>query len=207
MSHSRPSASPVARPLRCSVWLAFASDHVEEPAVQAGAHGLDGARYVLAGLVAWWRRPGRFGPLMVAAGFALFLSSLSWANGSCSSRSGSCSTCVAGGAVPARVPRVPERVACARGFERALVGDRVRDGIRAPVRRRWRSTASDPTTCLTLISEPDAARVTWRTSSSSCSARSRLAAIGRPRRAGGAAPGGRSAAHSRCSSIPSPSGS
>src|SRR4029077_4945478 len=31
--------------------------------------------YVLAGLIAWWRRPeSRFGPLMAAAGFAAFLS-------------------------------------------------------------------------------------------------------------------------------------
>ena len=35
--------------------------------------------YVVAGVVAWWRRPeSRFGPLMVAAGFAAFLSHLSW---------------------------------------------------------------------------------------------------------------------------------
>ena len=37
--------------------------------------------YSTAGLVAWWRRPeSRFGPLMVIAGFAAFLSSLSFAN-------------------------------------------------------------------------------------------------------------------------------
>jgi hypothetical protein len=36
--------------------------------------------FILAGLVAWWRRPdSRFGPLVVAAGFANFLSTLSWA--------------------------------------------------------------------------------------------------------------------------------
>ena len=35
--------------------------------------------YVLCGLVAWSRRPAsRFGPLMIAAGFANFLSTLSW---------------------------------------------------------------------------------------------------------------------------------
>jgi signal transduction histidine kinase len=35
--------------------------------------------YILCGLFAWWRRPGsRFGPLMVAAGFANFISTLSW---------------------------------------------------------------------------------------------------------------------------------
>jgi len=37
--------------------------------------------YVLAGVVAWWRRPdSRFGPLMVIAGFATFLSGLQWSN-------------------------------------------------------------------------------------------------------------------------------
>ncbi|MDP9259661.1 MAG: histidine kinase [Actinomycetota bacterium] len=37
--------------------------------------------YVLAGLVAWWRRPeSRFGALMVAAGFTIFVSSLESAN-------------------------------------------------------------------------------------------------------------------------------
>ena len=35
--------------------------------------------YVLCGLFAWWRRPeSRFGPLMVAAGFVNFVSTLSW---------------------------------------------------------------------------------------------------------------------------------
>ena len=35
--------------------------------------------YVLCGLFAWWRRPdSRFGALMVAAGFANFISTLSW---------------------------------------------------------------------------------------------------------------------------------
>ena len=35
--------------------------------------------YVLCGLYAWWRRPeSRFGALMVAAGFANFISTLSW---------------------------------------------------------------------------------------------------------------------------------
>jgi signal transduction histidine kinase len=35
--------------------------------------------YILCGLLAWWHRPAsRFGPLMIAAGFANFLASLSW---------------------------------------------------------------------------------------------------------------------------------
>src|SRR6266511_3289418 len=36
--------------------------------------------YIFCGLVAWWRRPAsRFGPLLIAAGFANFLSTLVWA--------------------------------------------------------------------------------------------------------------------------------
>jgi signal transduction histidine kinase len=64
-----------------SVQLALASDHVAEPALQAALLNWIILPYVLAGLVAWWRRPdSRFGPLMVAAGFVTFLSSLQWAN-------------------------------------------------------------------------------------------------------------------------------
>jgi signal transduction histidine kinase len=37
--------------------------------------------YVLCGALAWWHRPAsRFGPLMILAGFANFVSTLSWAN-------------------------------------------------------------------------------------------------------------------------------
>ena len=52
-----------------------------EPAVRAALNAWVVLPYVLAGLVAWWRRPdSRFGLLMVAAGFAMFLSSLSTGN-------------------------------------------------------------------------------------------------------------------------------
>ena len=64
-----------------SVWLGFNSDHVDEPAVQGALMAWMVLGYGLAGLVAWSRRPGPFGPLMVIVGFAIFLSSLSWANG------------------------------------------------------------------------------------------------------------------------------
>src|SRR5215218_633020 len=64
-----------------SVWLAFASDHVAEPGLQAALIDWITLPYVLAGLIAWWRRPdSRFGPLMIAAGLGIFLSSLQWAN-------------------------------------------------------------------------------------------------------------------------------
>jgi signal transduction histidine kinase len=64
-----------------SVWLAFASDHLPEPGLRAALIDWITLPYILAGLIAWWRRPdSRFGPLMIAAGFAMFMSSLQWAN-------------------------------------------------------------------------------------------------------------------------------
>jgi signal transduction histidine kinase len=50
-----------------------------EPLVIAFLSNWVTASYVLCGLLAWVRRPeSRFGPLMVAAGFANFVSTLSW---------------------------------------------------------------------------------------------------------------------------------
>jgi signal transduction histidine kinase len=64
-----------------SIALTLRSDHVSEPAVRAALNAWVILPYVLAGLIAWWRRPdSRFGGLMVAAGFAMFLSSLSTGN-------------------------------------------------------------------------------------------------------------------------------
>jgi hypothetical protein len=61
--------------------VAFASDHVADALVDAALLDWIVLPYILAGVVAWWRRPeSRFGPLMVAAGFGMFLSSLQWAN-------------------------------------------------------------------------------------------------------------------------------
>ena len=61
--------------------LAFTSDHVEAPGVQAALVDWIVLSYVLAGTVAWWRRPdSRFGPLMIGGGFAFFLAALSWSN-------------------------------------------------------------------------------------------------------------------------------
>jgi signal transduction histidine kinase len=63
------------------VALAFASDHLSEPGVHAALLDWVIVPYVLGGLIAWWRRPASsFGPLMVAGGFAMFLSGLQWAN-------------------------------------------------------------------------------------------------------------------------------
>jgi signal transduction histidine kinase len=54
---------------------------VAEPGLQAALLDWITLPYILGGLVAWSRRPdSRFGPLMVAAGFAMFVSSLQWAS-------------------------------------------------------------------------------------------------------------------------------
>jgi signal transduction histidine kinase len=64
-----------------SIVLALRSDHVSEPAVRAALVAWVVLPYIVAGLVAWRRRPdSRFGLLMVAAGFAMFLSGISSAN-------------------------------------------------------------------------------------------------------------------------------
>ena len=64
-----------------AVALAYASDHLPEPGLRAALLDWIVLPYILAGLIAWWRRPeSRFGPLMVAAGFVMLLSGLQWAN-------------------------------------------------------------------------------------------------------------------------------
>ena len=65
----------------CTVLLALTSDHIPEPGVHAGLAVWGILGFVLAGAVAWWRRPeSRFGILLVLAGTAWFLSTLSSAN-------------------------------------------------------------------------------------------------------------------------------
>jgi signal transduction histidine kinase len=62
-----------------SVLLAHASDHLSEPVLHAVLLNWTTLPYIAAGAIAWARRPdSRFGPLMVIAGFAMFLSSLQW---------------------------------------------------------------------------------------------------------------------------------
>ena len=64
-----------------SVFLAFASDHLDDPAVRAMLGIWITIPYIAAGLIAWWRRPdSRFGLLMIVAGFGTFLNLLTWAN-------------------------------------------------------------------------------------------------------------------------------
>ena len=65
----------------CTVLLALTSDHIPEPGVHAGFAVWGILGFVFAGVVAWWRRPeSRFGILMVLAGTAWFLATLSSAN-------------------------------------------------------------------------------------------------------------------------------
>ena len=57
------------------------SDQLSQPVVHAILLGWIMLPYIFGGVVAWWRRPdSRFGPLMVAAGFGMFLASLNSAN-------------------------------------------------------------------------------------------------------------------------------
>src|SRR5205085_11578814 len=57
------------------------SNGLPEPELQAALVAWITLPCILAGVIAWARRPdSRFGPLMVAAGFAMFLSSLQWSS-------------------------------------------------------------------------------------------------------------------------------
>jgi signal transduction histidine kinase len=63
-----------------SVALAFTNEGLSEPGLRAALTDWITLPYILGGVIAWWRRPGsHFGPLLIAAGFATFLSSLQWA--------------------------------------------------------------------------------------------------------------------------------
>ncbi|HEX5622648.1 MAG TPA: histidine kinase [Solirubrobacteraceae bacterium] len=74
------AAAGVAALAVCTA-LTLNSDHLADRGVQALMLDWIIFGYVFAGLIAWWRRPAsRFGLLMIAAGFVMFLSSLSSAN-------------------------------------------------------------------------------------------------------------------------------
>lgn len=61
--------------------LAVANAEVTQPVLRAALACWITIPYIVAGLIAWRRRPdSRLGVLMVAAGFASFLSFLNWAN-------------------------------------------------------------------------------------------------------------------------------
>jgi signal transduction histidine kinase len=74
----------------CTVAVDVTSDRLSQPAVHAILLGWIMLPYIFGGVIAWWRRPdSRFGPLMVAAGFAMFLASLNSANAALLSTIGS----------------------------------------------------------------------------------------------------------------------
>src|SRR5688572_184697 len=65
----------------CTVAVDLTSDKLAQPVVHAILLDWTMLPYIFGGVLAWWRRPdSRFGPLMVSAGFAMFLSSLHSAN-------------------------------------------------------------------------------------------------------------------------------
>ena len=64
-----------------SVMLALASKSMAEPGLQAALLDWIALPYIVAGVIGSRLRPdSRFGPLMVGAGFAMFLSSLQWSS-------------------------------------------------------------------------------------------------------------------------------
>ena len=64
-----------------SAAFALTSDRIDQPAAHVALHNWVTLTYVVAGLVAWLRRPdSRLGVLMIATGFAIFLAGLSSAN-------------------------------------------------------------------------------------------------------------------------------
>jgi len=93
LTHDARAADIPARPLLwligtagvvaavLAVVLSLASDHQDDPAIQGALMAWIVLSYVLAGLLAWWRRPrNHLGPLMILVGFGVFGSSLTAAN-------------------------------------------------------------------------------------------------------------------------------
>ena len=144
-----------------SVVLALASDHVTEPGLQSALIDWITLPYILGGLVAWWRRPeSRFGPLMVAAGFVDVPGDARVGDHAVPFTRRAGARHAAGGALPARVPRLPDgrlsgassgslvagAYAAAIGLElvRMVLGDYGPHnllGVRAAARRRRRGAA------------------------------------------------------------------
>jgi signal transduction histidine kinase len=145
-----------------AVALALTSD---DPGQEPGLHALllDWAAlpYVLAGLVAWWRRPdSRLGPLMIAVGFVSFVPTLSWANPAVAITIGE-----AFDALPpvlfvhvflafpsGRLERRPERVVVGAGYVAALGLQLVAMGL----------GGSGPDNLLAVVEQPGAAETLLR---------------------------------------------
>jgi signal transduction histidine kinase len=74
----------------CTVAVDLTSNQLSQPVVHAILLDWTMLPYIFGGVLAWWRRPdSRFGPLMIVAGFAMFLSSLHSANAALPSTIGS----------------------------------------------------------------------------------------------------------------------
>jgi signal transduction histidine kinase len=139
-----------------TMWLALNNDHVAEPGLQAALMDWITLPYVFAGLIAWYRRPdSRFGPLMVVAGFTMFLSTLAWANATLPHTIG-----VAFDLLPAivflHVFLAFPSGRLEQGFERALVlaGYVTAFGLQVV----WMALGGDgPENLLAVVTKPDAA--------------------------------------------------
>jgi signal transduction histidine kinase len=63
------------------IWLASTNESLNRPGLQAGLACWITVPYIVAGLIAWRRRPeSRLGALMVTAGFATFINFLIWSD-------------------------------------------------------------------------------------------------------------------------------
>jgi len=63
-----------------TVVLGLTNDDLDHVGIRAFLNDWLTLNFIVAGLIAWWRRPeSRFGLLMVCAGFVNFLTTLSWA--------------------------------------------------------------------------------------------------------------------------------
>jgi hypothetical protein len=173
----------------CAVLLAVTSDHIPEPGVHSALQVWGLLGFILAGVVAWWRRPeSRFGLLMIAAGGAWFLSALSSSNDALPFTIG-----IAFDLLPAvlflhvflafpsgRLERWYERALVAAGYFSALALQLVGSSSRRDRRRRTRCSSSSSSSSARSASE-----------ASSCSSFA------------GGRPDVRCAARWRCSSTPS----
>ena len=154
----RPSGlwrSPACAAAASSLALVLTSDAVSgdvgEPLVIALLSSWITVSYVLCGLIAWLRRPAsRFGPLMIAAGFASFLTDLSWTTQRRPVHDRAGARPSATRALLARVPGVSERPA-ARSVRAGSDRDGVRDRDRAPSSSGCHWAASARTTCSRLL--------------------------------------------------------
>ena len=143
-----------------SVVLALTSDHVREPEVQAALIVWVILAYVLAGVIAWWRRPdSRFGPLMIAAGSAPS-SRCSAGRTRSPAHDRADARLSAADPLPARLPRLSERPAGAAvraSHRRGRLRHRDRPRGRQDAARRLRADS-----VFELTTEPGVADVVLR---------------------------------------------